>query len=271
MVRPSAAAVVLLLVTAGATTAPSTLPATQPTSAPTVLDPAIHRWFDQLADPDPAVRDAAAERLMGLPVDALPRLQAIVRAADPLLPVQAAALHEIVCQAYLAGLPYAVSDRATPTPDGSPPFVMGVRHIEMPGEDSARFGVPIVERWFGFPARRQLRDGDMILGVFINRHAPLEQLPNQATHRFEDLRSAITSHPGVRDIDLSILRDGRVIRLSMTLVPQAADATGAFGADVDAFLNNRQQQANDYWQAEFAPLVDPVAAPSPDAAVSLDS
>ncbi len=55
---------------------------------------------------------------------------------------------------------------------------MGIRWpLEM--VDAPRLGVPVVERWPGFPARRLLRDGDMILGVYVRPDLPLGQLPNE--------------------------------------------------------------------------------------------
>ena len=110
MRRPLAMTVALLLGVGGATptTAPTTAPTTTPTTAPA---PPVGRWFDQLADPDPAVRDAAHESLMGLPAERLPDLLAVVRAAAPVRPDQAAALREIVCQVVLAAETYDADEK----------------------------------------------------------------------------------------------------------------------------------------------------------------
>ena len=251
-------AALVLLVTAAATAGPTT--------APEPLDPAVRHTFDRLADPDPDVRDAARQQLMGLPADALPKLLAVVRAADPLLPAQAASLHEIVCHVWLTGDRYvAVGDADDPNHQ-TPHYVMGLRWSGDPAA-GARLGVPVTERWPGFPARRLLRDGDLILGVYVRKDLPLQQLPNLPTHRFTDLQAVIADSPAVHDIDLSVLRDGREVRLSMTLVPQAVDAISPAVAAVDAFLAAREQRAEKYWQDTFAPLVDPAAD---DAPTSLD-
>jgi hypothetical protein len=76
--------------------------------------------------------------------------------------------------------------------------------------------------------------------------------------------------PDVRDIDLNVLRDGRTIRLSITLVPQPADAVKATGPGPDPFIAARQQRAEAYWQDNYAPIVGPIFDPPPDAEPSLD-
>ena len=253
---PTAIAVALLLMTAGATPGPATAPATGPT-----VDAEIARQFKQLADPDPAVRDAARQSLMGLPVDALPKLLAIVREARPVLPAQAGALHEIVCQAYLAAEPYdGVTAPEVGDPNHQPPhYVMGIRWSQdLVFDDTLRLGVPVVERWPGFPARRLLRDGDMIRGIYIDRTASLQALPNMPTHRTADLRLAIGNSPAVHDIVLVVLRDGRDdVRVPMTLVPQPVEASANVAMADDTFVGERQKRAEAYWQDHFASALGP--------------
>jgi hypothetical protein len=253
-------AAAVLLVTAGATTGPTTIPA---------ADPSIVRWFDQLADADPSVRDDARQSLMGLTCDAdLDRLLAAVRAARPLRPAQAAALHDIVCHVFLvADDPYvAVGD----PPNRAPPhYVMGLRWANGM-DDSPRLGVPVVERWPGFPARQMLRDGDMILGVYVDRDAPLQRPPNVITHTPGVIIGAIRDAPtALRDVDLAVLRDGREIRVPMHMVPQPVEASSTMEV-ADAFLAARLQRAETYWQDHFAPVVDPAADGPPEEAASLD-
>jgi len=258
--------VAALLLAAGATTSPTTSPTPDPAA-----DPPIARWFDQLADADPAVRDDARQSLMGLTRDAdLNRLLAVVRAARPLRPAQAAVLHDIVCHVFLvADDPYvAVGDPGDPTHQ-QPHYVMGIR---WPADmlDGARLGVPVVERWPGFPARQLLRDGDMILGVYLKLDAPLGQLPNEPTHRPQDLHDVLGKVAGQRDVLLSVLRDGREMQVHMTLVPQPVDASGINAQAADAFVQARQAQAEAYWQDHFAPVVAPAADGPPEPAASPD-
>jgi hypothetical protein len=91
----------VLLRAAGPTTQPS--PQTQPVKAES-----IRRWFDQLADADPAVREDAADNLMRLKRDDLPLLRSIVKNEIPLAPNQVDLLPGIVSQIFLSGEEYEV-------------------------------------------------------------------------------------------------------------------------------------------------------------------
>ena len=158
--RLVAISVAVLLMTAGATTGPTTSPAP---------DPAVGRWFDRVADADPAVRADGRERLMCLRADRLPDLLAAARAAVPLRPDQAAVLREIVTQVVLTGEAY---DVATPDNDPTGEVPRGTRYImgqDWPFPDEyrpPRLGVPVVHCWPGFPAARLLRGGDLIVGLY---------------------------------------------------------------------------------------------------------
>ena len=241
----------LTLLLAGATTAPTTAPTTGPA-------PPIARWFDQLADPDPAARDAARERIMGLTPGDLPALLDAVRSARPVRPAQAAALHEVVCHVVLSADPYDTRDDAGPTYIMGQAWPLDVRY----GPD--RPGVPVVERWPGFPARRFLRDGDLILGLYADADAPFDRPPDVPTHTVRDLVYAQQSCPSLPRMAMSVLRDGRVIRVVATLVPEPARTVGRRPGVVAAFLSDRQRLADDYWQAHVAPLLDGPGADAPD-------
>ena len=125
------------------------------------------------------------------------------------------------------------------------------------------YGVAVVVRWPGFPAYRMLRDGDLILGLYLDRAAPLDQLPNCYTCSFRDLQLALAQQPLVRDVELSVLRDGRVIRVPITLARRPAAAT------IDGFLQDRLYLAADYWRATFGPVVD-ADDPAPGATAAAD-
>ncbi len=249
-----------------------TLAGAAPTTAPARVDPVVSRWFAQLADADPAARAAAREQLMGLSPDGLDRLLDVVRAAGGAVsPAQAEPLHDIVCHVFLAGEHYVAAgdpDDPRPLKDQLPRNVMGIR---WPSEmvDTPRLGVPVVERWPGFPARRLLQDGDMILGVFVRPDLPLGHLPNEPTHSPVDLRQVLgKTAADQRQVVLAVLRDGREVQVRMTLVPQPVDASGSENAGpavADAFVRERQQRAEAYWQSHFAPALagsdDPDAEP----------
>ncbi len=241
----------VLLLTAAATTAPST---TGPATAPAV-DPPIARWFDQLADPDPAVRDAAAERLSGLPADALPRLLAVARAARPVAPAQAAALYEIVRQAFLAGLPYDTA--------GTPKYILG-QSWPFELRQGERVGVPVVNRWPGLPARRVLRDGDLILGLYADLDAPPDRPADVPTPGPAELIEAMQACPTQPRLALRVLRAGRPVRVTATMVVEPVQTADRVPTEVAAFLDERQRRADDYWQHTFAPVLCPPAAVPPE-------
>ena len=89
-------------------------PATQaaPQTQPAVAAGLIKRWFDQLSDADPNLRDDATDQLMQLKRDDLPILRKVVQEALPLTPTQMEALPEIVSQVYLSGERYEVQPDA---------------------------------------------------------------------------------------------------------------------------------------------------------------
>ena len=245
--RPAILAAVPLLV-GGATTAPATAPA-----------PPVAAWFAQLGDPDPTVRDAAREQLMGLSVDALPVLREVVR-AGPVRPAQAAALYEVVRHVLLAGEEYDADDAR---PDR---FIMGQSWPTAVREAADRPGVPVVDRWPGFPARRAFRDGDLILGVYSDPRAPPAQPPDMPTRQVDDLVSAMRDCPTRPRLTFAVLRDGRPIRVTATMVAEPVQTFNRRAAATVAFLLDRQRRADDYWAAQFAPLVPPPTADPLDGA-----
>jgi hypothetical protein len=87
--------------------APATTSPTQSLDVQTTeLNKTIRSTFAQLADPDPATRDMASEKLMGLRVQDLPILIDAVKAVKTVAPSQEIALHEIFMQICLTEKPY---------------------------------------------------------------------------------------------------------------------------------------------------------------------
>ena len=266
------AAVALLLPLLGATADPP-------------AEAAIRAAFRRLADPDPAVRDAAREQLMGLSRDELTTLADVVRSAGPLRPDQVASLYPVVVQAFLAADDYPVIGADI----GSVRYFLGIHWTAedagnpRTGTAPERVGVPATDRWPGFPAGRFLREGDFILGVYLDRTRPLEQQPNRVTHTTTALIQAVEAARDHPDIELSVLRDGRVLRVSIRMAPKpaVADVRGGVTDDGVAFFAlDRQRRADAYWHDTFAPMVpanagnrdgeDGDARPS-TAALSLDA
>jgi hypothetical protein len=200
------------------------------------------------------VREAAREALMGLSADrGLPQLLAVVRAAGPLRPDQAAALPEIVRQLRLTDEPY---DMALGGNDDETRYILGQDWPGVPrGQD--RLGVPVVHRWPGFPSRRLLRDGDLILGLYNDPAAPPDRPPDVPTHQVEDLVEGMRACPTRPLLAMLVLRDGRTIRVTGTMVVEPLATAGRRPGAVAGFLADRQRVADDYWQEQFAPLLDP--------------
>ena len=237
------AASVLLM--AAATTAPVPRPSAAPAD-----DPAIARSFAQLADADPAVRDAARERLMGLSADALPALCSVAKGARPLRPDQAGVLHEIVTQVFLSADPYA-------TAQGEPTrWIMGQNWPRW-FSGGERVGAPVVNRWPGFPSRRVLRDGDLILGLYTDPNAAADRPPDVPTPAVSDLVEGMRNLPTLPRMTFAVLRDGRTLRLTVALVAEPLETVNRIPAATAAFLGDRQRRADDYWQDHFAPVVSP--------------
>ncbi len=267
-VLPRASALLLAAATAAPAAAPATAPSSAPSSAPSTrrADPAVAAAFGRLADPDPAVRDAAREWLMGLPADALPALLEACRSAAPVAPPQAAVLHEVVCQAFLAADPYPATGSADdPQPGRDRTYIMGLLWTTAQDLSAHRLGVPVVDRWPGFPAGRFLREGDLILGVYGGppdaRTPPAG--PEAPTPTVDDLVAAVRACPTMPAVGLSVLRAGRVVRVQVPLAPQPTATVDRFPGPTAAFLADRQARADAYWQDTFAPVVSP-GGPDPD-------
>jgi len=229
---------------------PATAPSTQ-SSAELAADSPIRGWFADLASPDANVRDRAQTQLMGISRDDLRGLRIVIQHARPLAPSQVAALHDIVIQAFLAGETYE--------PLGEQSF-LGVRlqGADALGLSPARIGVPIEQRFAGFPAFQMLRDGDMVLAVIKDPAAPVQQLPNLQTLTSQLLHEAVATAPTNRPIELLVLRQGQQVHVSVRLAPLPRELSLARDdAGMNTFLTPRLQRAEQYWQEQFLPLLRP--------------
>jgi hypothetical protein len=241
----------VLLIAGGANAAPTTAPATQPAKGSTE---AIAKEFAELTDPDPAIREAARINLMGLTRTHLPALRKVVQASSPLAPAQAAVLHDIVAQAYLAGDAYDSTGR-----DG----FMGVRLIEVGlnfrppagapiaasapiDEGSATtYGVIVFERMPGFCGCRMLQDGDVILSVIERPRVQLRG-PTEFSLVIRAIGAGRTMH-------VEVLRQGQIIRVPITLDPRPEEAD--FPPAMQNLLDRRKKEMEEYWKQQFAPLL----------------
>jgi hypothetical protein len=203
-------------------------PATQPDSAQ------YRTWITQLADPDPDIRDAATQNLMGLGRVDLPTLREAALSQRPLLPEQVGALHDIVRQVFLSSDPYR------PLPDVG---FLGVTYEPTWLNDHA--GLIVADRLPGFDGFRALRNGDVIVKLL--------DLPDSAPQNALDLKSlAQTIGPG-HPIHLQVIRNGRSVNVSVLLEPRPLDlhdgqVTGS------SWLFSRLRRAGMYWDSNFSVL-----------------
>lgn len=242
---------------------PTTQPAAAPSADALAADSPIRKWFNQLADPDPKVRDQAKIDLMGIKGDDLPKLRQLVVDSKPISPAQSGALHDIVLQAFLASESYKVPGGGDSDASGTEgPFFLGILWPTHDGDDEARLGVAVDERLPGFPSYRFLRKGDMILGVYIGPDAPLLETPYMETHSRSALISAIAGSPGSQNVVLQVLRDGETIKIAVKMAPRPLDADGIAIGAIRAFNATRLDRADAYWQENFAPLLEGKIDPS---------
>lgn len=215
----------MLLILCSAAAGPTTLPTTQPQ---------LKRWFDDLADRDPDVRERARFELMGLPRSALPELLAIVKVSRPLRPSQISELHDIVTHVYLASEPY----------DTLPGGFLGVswpNGMAEVWEEPA--GLVVAERLKGFVAYRYLRDGDVVVAIV--------EFPQRAFTSSTELSSALREIGGGNRATLMVLRRGRILR-----VPLQLDFRPNWPADVENTRMLRENAAEAYWDKTFGKSID---------------
>ena len=217
----------------------------------------MRQSFAQLADSDPAVREAAHARLMGLDRRYLPALQKLVERSRPIPPSQAAVLRQIVTHVYLAGEPYASNANMG---------FLGVRMLDAdvslqaprqvdPDIDpeeaevllSTQKGVVITERMPGFVGNRALLDGDVIVG--------LSDRPDFRFRGGEDFSFAVRQVGAGRTVRFIVLRRGRLTQVAVTLDPRPDAAEIPGQAPMSDLLNRRRQKAETYWNETFGPLL----------------
>jgi hypothetical protein len=245
------------------------------------IEAAIEQSFRGLADGDAAARERARAELLAMDRRHLPFLQSLVERSSPVLPSQAAVLRGIVTHVYLAGEPYdtdrdagflgvrmhpvavrlppddparaglddepganAGGDDAEP-PAPVPPFEPG--EILREAFPTPRLGVVIVERLAGFVGERLLRDGDVIVG-FADR-------PDQPFRDGSDFTEPVKKIRPGRPVHLVVLRQGRLVKVSIPLDPRPTAADQMNTAAMDALDARRREKAEAYWRQSFARLL----------------
>ena len=234
------AAMMMIAANAFSAVPASRAPATRPMSD-------IERWFGQLADTDPQVRDEAKLRLMGLLRGELDALRMIVESNRPLAPAQSAVLRDIVIHVYLSGEPYEKNMRIGflgAMLDNMQPVAIVPDHAEQEGRGVS--GVLIRETIEGFCAFRYLRTGDVVLGVIGSEVYP--------TPMSQELQMRVREVLPGEPITLQLLRQGKVIRVTFKVdaLPMVAEQR-----PIEEFRNKRMERAEQYWRVVFEPLVTP--------------
>ena len=198
----------------------------------------IKRWLAELADTDPATRDAARQKLMTLSRGDLPELRRIVADSRPLAPAQGAALHEIVLHVFLASAPYQYHR------DGS-----GFMGVQLMLRDFGTVPIPgaVVQlRFPGLVAFQMLRDGDVIVGA--------EESSTPITNP-DTLKEVIAVFGAGQTVHLKVYRGGRLITVPIKLDFRPANA--------ETFPAQRAEQidaAEQYWEENLRPLLEPVTS-----------
>jgi hypothetical protein len=206
----------------------------------------LRDWFEQLSHSDPQVREQAKINLMGLKREELGALRQLVEESRPIAPSQEAALHEIVVHVYLSTDPYPrlqppvgflgvmLENIGTPWDAGDP---------AKPGDEVS--GVLVQDCVPGFCGFRYLRPGDLVKGVGADLVVPVTM--------DTELRQAVQQTGAGKAITLSILRQGKMVRVSFVLdaAPQVASFPRAV---VQEFVNRRREKAEEYWRNAFGPL-----------------
>ena len=208
-----------------------------PAPAPTT-QPNLRAWFDQLADPDPDVRDAARLNLMDIPRRQLTELERVVRESQPIRPSQAAELHDIVTHIYIAGEPYA--------PDSTGAAFLGVRWNQNLQESISTDppGLVVAGRVKGFPAYQALRDGDVLVGI--------KEKPELSVTNATSFGNGLKLLPPGTRLTLRVWRNGQLLSRAVTLVARPAWAEQ--GRTVDG-QKEREERAEDYWEETFGKLL----------------
>jgi hypothetical protein len=218
-------------------------------SPPTSQPDKLATWFSDLANKDASVREQARVGLMGISRPDLETLRKLVEANRPLAPSQAMALREIVMQVYESTEPYeAVADKPGFLGVPLPPITSA---IGLDGtDDDSQAGVLVTDRIPGFCAYRFLQNGDVIVGI--------TEAPKKPIRKSDDLTEIITLCKGGDTIHLEILRGGQRMTVAIKLNARPAWAVRGNINQIPLQqdeLRERQRKADEYWDQNFAPLL----------------
>jgi hypothetical protein len=197
----------------------------------------MKKAFADLASPDGQARDEAFVWLMGLNPSDLPALRNLARQSSPLAPEQWMALPQIVMHVYLTGETFdAVPDK-------------GFLGIFLPSPMSEPGDCVIVASCMpGFIGERMLRAGDVILGVLEH--------PTPQFRKAGDLTEAMAAFKAGDTVRLQVLRGGQILLVAARLDPRPVEAEEGNRTIIDPFNAARRARAEQYWQEQFADLLE---------------
>lgn len=195
----------------------------------------IRQWVLELGAPEPDVREAARRNLLNLTPADLGTLRAIVAEGAANLPCQAAALYDVVRHVYLTGEQVTRSNERL--------SFLGLRLFQIGTLGEAPLGMTFERRLMGFPAFAAFEEGDVLISV--------EELPDSYLTSMASLSYVRERIPPGTLVHFRVLRDDRFVSVPITLA-----ATPAPESQTDAAVAARQQRAEDYWEQQFAGLLE---------------
>jgi hypothetical protein len=160
-----------------------------------------------------------------------------VRQSSPLAPEQWMALPQIVMHVYLTGETFDVVPHK------------GFLGIFLPSAMTEPGDCVIVASCMpGFIGERMLREGDVILGVLEH--------PAPQFRKALDLTDAMGAFEAGDTVHLQVLRQGRILLLAARLDSKPVEAEDGNRTIIDPFNAARRARAEQYWQEQFADLLE---------------
>lgn len=209
---------------------------------PAASEKKIDRYVTQLSDDRSSIRESARHALMKLQRSDLPALRRVISQRLPLPANERELLRGIVDQVYLSECTYPGDPRHG---------FLGVQFDGEQGLDTGEpGGVEIRHLIPGLAASRYLESGDVVLSI-IGADGKWDIKVS------EELIEAIKTCMANERLVFKVLRRGRILMLPVVL--DAVPANLSTIDQVPEFINQRQNEADAYWNAAFAPLFEPPA------------
>jgi len=224
-------------------------------SAPAVTEKQLGEWLSHLNDDRSSVREEAREQLIKLHRSDLLAFRRAIARGPTLSPEQQELVRGVVEQVYISEIPYdGDANRGFLGVMFDPEQQLRILTGE-PGEVEIRRCIP------GLSASRYLEVGDRVLSI-------TGPGGSRELHSCKELKATVLEFNAKQALTFKVLRRGRILSLPVVLDATPLTLVSAV-TDVESqlrladFLNQRQAEADGYWNDTFAPLFDP---PSPHAA-----